>query len=437
MHAVILSIGDELVLGQTVDTNSAFLSAELATLGIGTLYHQTVADDQLTIATAIRQASSSAQLVLISGGLGPTDDDLTRQALAEAMSVDLVRDEASIEAIKAMFDRIGRPMSKRNEIQAMHPRSSQMISNDCGTAPGICAELNGAVIYVAPGVPHELFAMFEKSILPQLQQYKASRHVILTAKVNTFGLGESHVAQKLEGLTDRDRNPLVGTTVSEGIVAVRVRSEFADRATTQQQLDRTIEQVQQRLGAAVFGREDETIQQSLVEMLRERGMKVATAESCTGGLLGEMITQVSGSSDVYIGGWVTYSNEMKEALGVAAALIERHGVVSQPVVESMASCAALRCGADAALAITGVAGPQGGSVDKPVGTVWVGLACRNAGEQAEYKTESLLLKLTGNRRAIRDRAAKSAVQMLRLRLRGEPVEELSFGRHMSDVTGDK
>ena len=437
MDAVILSIGDELVLGQTVDTNSAFLSAELARMGIGTLYHQTVADDQPTIATAIRQASSAAQLVLISGGLGPTDDDLTRQALAQAMGVELVRHEASIEAIKAIFDRLGRPMSKCNEIQAMHPRGSQMIPNDCGTAPGICAQLNGAVIYVTPGVPRELSAMFEVSILPHLQQREASRHVILTAKVNTFGLGESYVAQKLEGLTDRDRNPLVGTTVSEGIVAVRVRSEFADSTTAQRQLDQTVKLVHQRLGPAVFGREDETIQQSLVAMLRQRGMTVATAESCTGGLLGEMITQVPGSSDVYIGGWVTYSNEMKVALGVDAALIERDGAVSQSVVEAMAGCAASRCGADTALAITGVAGPDGGSAEKPVGTVWVALAYRDADEHEAHQTRSLLLTLPGDRRTVRDRAAKSAAQMLRLHLRGEPIEELSFARRVADAPGSK
>ena len=427
MHAVILSIGDELVLGQTVDTNSAFLSAELAGLGIGTRYHQTIGDDQASTTQAICQASAAAPLVLISGGLGPTDDDLTRQALADALGVDLVFHKPSLDAIKARMTSFGRKMPSRNEIQAMHPRGSQMIPNSCGTAPGIKAQLGRAIIYVAPGVPRELFIMFEKSILPELRRVEGTRDVILTTKINTFGMGESTVAEKLGGLTDRNRNPLVGTTVGDGIVAVRIRSEFADATQARLELLRTIEQVERRLGAVVFGRDEMLIQEALVDMLKQRRLTVATAESCTGGLMGKMITDVAGSSSVYKGGWLVYTNQMKiDHLGIDQALIEQHGAVSQPVVAAMARGAVLGSGADIGIAITGVAGPDGGTPGKPVGTVWIALAHPAEGVGAEG--EASLLQLSGPRAMIRSRAATSALQMIRLHLMGQPVDEFNFAR---------
>lgn len=430
MQAVILSIGDELVLGQTVDTNSAYLSDQLVRMGVSTLYHQTVADDLEATAIAIEQASRRVELVLISGGLGPTDDDLTRQALAKAMGVELTLHEPSVEVIRAMFTRRGREMPDRNKIQAMHPCGTTIIPNTCGTAPGIRAVLGRATIYVMPGVPREMFAMFSLSVLPELRSASGSRDVILTAKVNTFGQGESTIGERLGDLMDRARNPKVGTTVADGLVSVRVRSEFPRAQEAQRQMDQTLAQVEERLGPVVFGRDGQSLAESLVALLRKRGLKLAVAESCTGGALGKLVTDVPGSSQAFLGGWVTYSNALKQSqLGVPEALLIQHGAVSQPVARAMAAGAIERSGADVSLAITGVAGPDGGTPEKPVGMVWIALGWREA--SGALRTDALRCDLGGERDLVRDRAAKSAMQMLRFHLLNVPLESFSFGRRVA------
>ena len=427
MQAIILSIGDELVLGQTVDTNSAYLSQRLAERGISTRYHQTVADDQAAIADVITHASRMVPLILITGGLGPTEDDLTRQAMSDAMAAPLVLDEQQLATIKTMMTRDGRRMPDRNRIQAMHPRGTDMISNTCGTAPGIFAKLNKASIYVMPGVPHEMLAMFARDVEPELDAFNPDRHVILTAKVNTFGQGESSIAESLGDLMARSRNPKVGTTAGQGIVAVRVRSEFADAGEAQLSLDDTMGQVRDRLGAIVFGVEDETLQQTLVNLLRDKGATVATAESCTGGLVGKMISDIPGSSSVYAGGWVTYSNQMKhDQLGVRMELIDEHGAVSEPVARAMARGALEHSGATLATSITGVAGPTGGSEEKPVGTVWIAVAEQRAAADPEVQT--MLFQLPGDRDTVRDRAARCALQMLRFMLLDQSLDDMAWGK---------
>ncbi|MCX5659998.1 MAG: competence/damage-inducible protein A [Planctomycetota bacterium] len=431
MKAAILSIGDELVLGQTVDTNSAYLSDQLVRLGIPTLFHQTIADDQAATTEAVIRASKTVDLILISGGLGPTEDDLTRQALADAMGEELVLHEPSVEVIRAMFGKRGREMPERNKVQAMHPAGSQMIPNSCGTAPGIHARLHQAAIYVMPGVPSEMFAMFQKSVLPDLQKHTGTRDVILTAKVNTFGMGESTVGEKLGELMNRTRNPKVGTTVADGFVSVRVRSEFPDAAKAQAELDDTLAQVEARLGSIVFGRDAQRLQESLVALLKAKGLKLATAESCTGGALGKMVTDVAGSSAAYVGGWVTYANAMKQSqLGVPEAMLKAHGAVSQPVARAMAAGALERGGADVALAITGVAGPDGGTPEKPVGLVWIALAFKD--KAGRTQTDALRCEFGSGREMVRDRATKSAMQLLRFQLLGMPLDQFSFGKRVAE-----
>ena len=337
MQAIILSIGDELVLGQTVDTNAAWLSERLTQLGIATGYHQTLADDRAAIADAIRAAARQAELVIVTGGIGPTDDDLTRHALADAMNAPLVADAQSVEAIEKFFADRGRAMPQRNVIQAMHPKGSTMIPNTHGTAPGIRANLDQATICITPGVPGEMKAMYEAAIEPELLASGTRRDVILTAAIHTFGAGESDVAQMLADLTDRDRNPTVGTTVANGIVSVRIRSAFDDPRKAEDELQRTVSDVEQCLHPIAFGRDNDTLQTKVIALLKDQSKTIATAESCTGGMLGAMLTDVPGSSAVYAGGWVTYSNDMKNReLGVSTELLNQHGAVSEPVVRAMA-----------------------------------------------------------------------------------------------------
>jgi competence/damage-inducible protein CinA-like protein len=425
MSAVILSIGDELALGQTVDTNSAYLAARLAELGIVTRYHQTLADDRAAIADALTQAAQGADLLLVTGGLGPTGDDLTRQALADAMGVELKEDPVSLEAIKAFFAERGIQMSDANRVQAMLPAGAAMIQNACGTAPGIRATLQGADLFVMPGVPQEMREMYHATVLPALKRRVGVGRVILTTKVNTFGLGESVVGQMLGNLMDRDRNPTIGTTVCDAIVSVRVRSESHDAGEAKALLDATAAKVEKCLGPIVFGRNDQTLTSTLVTGLRDAGLTMATAESCTGGLIGKLVTDVPGASEVYAGGWVTYTDQLKQSqLGVSAELLQSHGAVSGPTVCAMAAGAAQRSGADLALSVSGIAGPTGGTPDKPVGTVWLGLASPAAAGTPH--TRAVLVRLPGDRAAVRTRAALCALQLARLHLAHRPVTDMSW-----------
>ena len=425
MPAILLSIGDELALGQTVDTNSAWLAARLARLGISTLVHETVADDRPLIAAAIRWAASKADLLIITGGLGPTDDDLTRQALADAMGVGLELDPASLEQLERWFRGRSYPMAERNRVQAMCPVGARMIPNAEGTAPGIAAHLNDAEVYVTPGVPREMRAMYEAAIEPELRRRLVEcggGRVILTAKVNTFGMGESDVAERLGPLMERGRNPTVGTTVSDGLCSVRVRSEGREVDAAQAALEETLSEVEATLHPLAFGRDGVTLPEAVVGLLVERGQTVSTAESCTGGLIGAMLTDVPGSSAAYLGGWVTYTDELKmQQLGVESATLKRHGAVSAAVVRQMAEGARRRSDADVAVAVSGVAGPGGGTTAKPVGTVWLGLASGGG-------TSAYLARLIGGRAAVRDRAAKCALQLIRLTLLGQDVAALRWLR---------
>jgi len=434
MQAVLLSIGDELVLGQTVDANSAWLSARLAEQGITTAYHQTLPDEQSAIAAAIREAAGRAELVLVTGGLGPTADDLTRQALAETLDSPLVEDEASLEQIRHYFEQRGRPVPEKNRVQALRPEAASAILNDAGTAPGIHANIGQAEVYITPGVPREMHRMHEQRLAPALAGFADGR-VIRTLKINTFGEGESDIAERLEPLMSRQRNPTVGTTISGGIVTVRLRAEADTSEEADTALAETAADIENRLRPLAFGRDDETLQAAALTACREHELTLATAESCTGGAIGGYLTDPPGSSDVYLGGWVTYAEAMKEAvLGVPRELLQQHGAVSEPVVRAMAEGAVSQSGADVAVAVSGVAGPSGGSEQKPVGTVWIGLACRQG--QAP-SNEAMRFQLPGDRAAVRDRSAKCALQMIRLHALGRPLDLIRWGRRIGGGGADQ
>jgi nicotinamide-nucleotide amidase len=436
MTALILSIGDELALGQTVDTNSAWLSQQLAAVGCQVRAHVTVPDDKELIEKAIRTAIGRSTYLLISGGIGPTEDDLTRQALAAVMDVPLVINEVWLAKLEAFFKSRGREMPAINKIQAMIPSSATMIENTAGTAAGIYANftyedppllgvLMEAKVYVMPGVPKEMKLMFTRDVLPHIAKSTGGA-VILLRSLHTFGLGESMVAEKLGELMDRKRNPSVGTTVANGIVSLRVNARFGSRDEAQKQLDETAQACRVALGDLIFGQDDQTLPWVVGHLLkkdRERPLAVATAESCTGGLLAKMITDVPGSSGYFAQGWVTYSNKAKyERLGVSMEVLNVYGAVSEPVVEAMAKAARRLAKSDFALSISGIAGPDGGSPTKPVGTVCIALAAVDAAD----RNKSILVQkrtflFTGDREMIRDRSAKMALTMLRFHLLGKDL----------------
>ncbi|GJM19075.1 MAG: putative competence-damage inducible protein [Phycisphaeraceae bacterium] len=426
--AAVLAIGDELTLGQTLDTNSRWLSERLSELGVEVREHATVPDDADAIADAIDRLAGSVDLLVMSGGLGPTADDLTRQALAEALGEDLVTDNAALRVVRAWFEGHGRVMPERNSVQALRPASARTLANEHGTAPGLAARIGeragssaGACdVYCLPGPPRELGPMFEREVAPAVRV--APDRVILTRALPTFGMGESAVAEALGGLMDRDRAPVVGTTASRGVVTCRIRYDGAGpRADAERLLDATEADVRERLGPAVLrtGGGNESLVEVTAELLRAHGWTVCTVESCTGGLLGGALTDLPGSSAYYAGGFVTYSNDLKRDLvGVSEDLITEHGAVSAPVAREMASGGLERTGADHALAITGIAGPGGGTPDKPVGTVWIASVARTG--PADVRR----FVFRGSRVAVRAWAWRTALGMLRLGLIGQDMPML-------------
>lgn len=431
--AAVLSIGDELTLGQTLDTNAKWIADRLFTRGVRVTEHTTVEDDLDHLAGAIERLARSNDLVVCTGGLGPTADDLTRPALARVLGESLVEDGAALEHVEKWFaGRGGMPGS--NRVQASRPASARCLENPHGTAPGLAVwcDTLGADVFCLPGPPHEMTPMFESFVEPALR--RDGGRVTHARIMLTFGVGESRVAERLGELMDRDREarglPVVGTTASRGVVACRLRCEAASDKEAGLALDGVEREINERLGCAVFDRRDlaagdpadvvDALPRAVVGLLRDRGERVAVVESCTGGMLGGEITRIDGSSSVFVGGWVTYSNEMKtEMVGVPGPVFETDGAVSGACALAMARGGLERSGADHALAITGIAGPGGGSVDKPVGTVWIGRA------SADGSSGARCFRFRGGREAVRAWAARSALGLLRLRLVGEEMRLLA------------
>ncbi len=416
--AIILSIGDELVLGQTVDTNSAWLSRELATIGVRIAAHATVPDDQPSIERAIRSATVNCDVLIISGGLGPTEDDLTRQALAGVLGMPLETDDASLKTLTAFFVNLKREMAGSNRIQAMRPRGTTMIENTCGTAPGIAAMFGDCRIFVVPGVPKEMKAMFSRDILPALREAGGGAAIVSTT-LHTFGLGESNIAEMLGDVMQRGRNPSVGTTVAGGVVSLRVNSYFESPEKAVAEMERTTATCREKLGHLIYGQDEETLPSIVAGLLKASGKKVATAESCTGGLLAKYLTDVAGSSEYFTHGWVTYSNEAKtQQLGVPEDMLKGHGAVSSAVVRAMAKGAMRLAQADVAMSISGVAGPDGGTPEKPVGMVCIGIAFKDPHNASSVGTHGRTFRFSGDREFVRDRSAKMALAILRFHLTG-------------------
>ncbi len=412
MNAAILSIGDELVTGLTVDTNSSWLAGRLIARGLTVVETRSVPDDRARIAQAIRELGVRVGALVITGGLGPTPDDLTREALGDVLTPGepLERDEAAERLIERWFARTGRAMPESNRRQAQRPRGAVMIPNAHGTAPGIAAAWGegGCRILVMPGVPREMKPMFEENADACLP--RDDRQVTVIRSIHTCGLGESDLAQRLGSILSRDRQPQVGTAAGGSMVSVRIyaRGPAAQAARDAEQTRREVEPI---LSPYAYGCDGESLPAALLRELAHRGLTIATAESCTGGLAGQLITSAPGSSAWYRGGWVTYSNDLKVAcLDVPMAMIRAHGAVSEPVACAMAGGALRRAQSNLAVSITGVAGPDGGTEAKPVGTVWIGCG-RTSGDAVE--TWARHFRFGGDREAIRERAARTALQMAR------------------------
>ncbi len=406
--AWILSIGTELTIGQSLDTNGQWLAQQLAAQGVRTSRHLTLADDLPEIVSALRAAFDACDVLLVTGGLGPTADDLTRAALAEALDDELVCDERSLAEITHFFEQRGRTMTDRNRSQADRPSRAGVISNPVGTAPGLAAVTGDCHCYVLPGVPFEMRTMFAASVAPALAARFRGR-VLLSRRLQSYGMGESDVAAQIRDLMQRGANPEVGTTASLGIIGIRINAEADDAAAAAALLDATEFEIRSRLGDVVFGTGEQTLGDDVGELLVERQQTVAVAESCTGGSLGAALTDRPGSSGYFLGGVVAYSNAVKAAqVGVSEPLLAEHGAVSGPVAESLATRIRSRLGSDFGLSVTGIAGPGGGTADKPVGLVYFGLAGPRGVEVVEQRYGA-----STPRDVIRARSVHHALHLLR------------------------
>jgi nicotinamide-nucleotide amidase len=412
MRAEIIAIGSELVSGQSLDTNSRWLSQELAGLGIVVAYHTVVGDVLEDHVGVFGAAAGRVDLVVMTGGLGPTQDDLTRDALAEVAGAPLVEDPESLAAISTMFARRNRPMTERNRVQALFPRGADPLPNRVGTAPGIWMRIGRARIACLPGVPSEMRLMFREEVVPRLRHDGLAERAIVERKINLFGRGESDIEAQAMDLTVRGRTPEVGITAHDGTISFRITAGGADEAEAHRAIEPTARLIYERFGNLIVGEGSFDVPESLVAQLVSSAATIATAESCTGGLMAHMLTAVAGVSPVYPGGVVTYANQVKhELLGVPVALLEAHGAVSPEVAAAMAEGVRTRLGADLGLSTTGVAGPTGGSPEKPVGLVYLGLATSQ-----RVQTRRLDIGSDQPREIIQQRSSKAALNWARLEL---------------------
>ncbi|MEN6577087.1 MAG: competence/damage-inducible protein A [Phycisphaerales bacterium] len=408
--AGILSIGNELLSGKTVDTNAAYIAGQLRTIGVPVVGVYSVGDEEPAIQRKLALAMEEADVLLITGGLGPTDDDLTRQAIAGLLGVDLVLREDLLDGLRQFFDRRGIEMFQKNTIQAYIPQGATAIPNERGTAPGIRAELGGKLLYAMPGVPSEMRHMLDTFILPELRQYSAGQAIVVR-RLRCFGAGESKVAEMIGDAMRRGRNPLVNCTVHAGVITLEIVATAADPDEAEAMAAQEERSLRAVLGDLVYGVGDQTLAEVIGERLARTGQSLAVAESCTGGLLASLITEIPGSSRYFTYGWVTYSNQAKNTeLQVPLEMIDKQGAVSEQVALAMAQGARQRSGADYAIAITGIAGPGGGSEQKPVGLVYIGVDSRDGAETSRFIFSS-------DRSFVRLRAAQTALNMLRLKLR--------------------
>ncbi len=409
IKASIVSIGNEILNGKTVDTNAAYLSRKLLSVGVHVVSAYTCPDEIDSIVRFLRLASDDSNLVLITGGLGPTDDDLTRQAMAKMLGMELELQDELLQKIQDFFANRNLNMSEKNKIQAYMPVGSKALANDLGTAPGIMAESEDRLFFAMPGVPSEMKAMFEASVLPELEQH-VSGQAIVVKKLKCFGAGESNIAELLGDLMQRGRNPLINCTAGYGVITLHIIATAENKSQAEKMAKKDEETLTKLLGNLIYGTDDQTLAEVVGKKLAHQKKTIAVAESCTGGTLAKLLTDISGASRYFTHGWVTYSNAAKtRELAISPDLIEKYGAVSEEVAEAMAIGSRKKANSSFGIGITGIAGPTGGSEQKPVGLVYISI-------DSEDGSETKRFIFSHDREFVRVRTAQTALNILRLRL---------------------
>lgn len=374
MKTAILSVGTELLFGQITNTNTVYLSQKLNLMGFDVMYHYTVGDNPERVAEMIELAFKDCDIVLTTGGLGPTQDDLTKEVACQVLGDELVMMDDVLEELTAYFKKNGRQMTENNKKQAIMPSRAKIFRNDAGTAPGFALEKDGKYIICMPGPPREMTRMFEKSVMPFLEEM--SDDVIYYRMIRCFGIGESQLETSLLDLIDNQTDPTLATYAKEGECSLRIASKRKTLDEARAAVDEMLDKVQQIIGDYIYSIDDEELVQVVCDKLMKKKLTIASAESCTGGMFAAALTDIPGISDVFQRGIVTYSNEAKmDELGVSAETLKKHGAVSEKTALEMAQGLKVVSGCDVCISVTGIAGPGGGSTEKPVGLVYIGLIC--------------------------------------------------------------
>jgi nicotinamide-nucleotide amidase len=408
MRAEILAVGTEILLGDIVNTNSHYISKRLADLGIS-VYHQTVVgDNEERLFNAYKLAFERADVVIATGGLGPTQDDLTKEVGAKYFGKKLILHEESLDYIKNFFQRLNRTMSEGNRKQALFPADSKILPNPNGTAPGCIVEENNKILIMLPGPPKEMVPMFESSVVPYLQKF--SDGVLVSKVLRVVGLGESAMAEKVHDIIDNSTNPTVAPYAKDNESILRITAKGGTIEEAEKLIVPIEREIRDRIGMDIYAEGETTLEAVVGEILVKKNLTIATAESCTGGLLAGTLINYPGISSVFMEGAITYSNEAKiKRLGVSEETLNKFGAVSEETAEEMAEGIAKAAGTDIGISVTGIAGPGGGTEEKPVGLVYVGLYIRGVVRVKK-------LSMFGDRQKIRNRTVTSALDMLRREL---------------------
>ena len=407
MIVELVSTGTELLLGQIVNTNAPYLAQRLNDMGYDVLYQSTVGDNRKRMAQVMMTALGRADIVITSGGLGPTQGDITKETTAELLGLEMHIHQPSVQHIRAFFEKRRLPMPENNLRQAMMPAGAIILENRRGTAPGVVLEKDGKIIIHLPGPPTELEHMFETSVVHYLNRQYGQQGTIVSRVLRTIGLGESSMEEKIREYILSQHNPTIALLARNGEIHIRLTAKATTLVQSNELLDALENKLRERIGEYIFGTDATSLEQTIGSLLLKNKMQIAVAESCTGGALSARITDVPGSSEYFMGGVISYSNESKASfLGVAPEIISLHGAVSPQTAVAMAKAVCSKFSADIGIGITGIAGPGGGSAEKPVGLVYIAIS----GPYGDEYTEN---RFTGQRTAIKSRAVIAALDMIR------------------------
>lgn len=406
----VLSVGTELLMGQIANTNAQYISQRIPELGMGVFYHSVVGDNPVRLKESLALSMSRSDIIITTGGLGPTLDDLTKETIASALGLEMQLHEPSKNKIIEYFKKSGKTMTENNLRQAYFPEGSIIIENEWGTAPACIIDTGTKIIVMLPGPPRELIPIFDKYVMKYLKE--VSDRPLFSKFLKIVGIGESMIEQQLMKLVENQDNPTLATYAKDCIITIRVTAHEEENKSAEELVDDMCGKICDILGDAVYTTENIDLEKYVLDLMKDKGYKFSCAESCTGGLLADRITSIPGASEVFYGGFITYSNNAKiNLLGVSSETIEKHTAVSRETAAEMVNGVVVKTGADFAVSITGYAGPAAENSDEPVGKVFIGIKTPDCDEVHEFK-------FSGNRDRIRMLCVVNALEIIRRKLLG-------------------